>query len=387
MNNFILVHSGNRDFYQVALALHEHGYLKYLVTDDFKFRKDAPGQLAPYVKTSGMALLITFLIRFLRKGSLNSIKDNYLSKYAYQLAKKNSGNNVLAYSYYSNYVFAHLKGKKILFQLHPHPVSVRNIFLEEISIHPESRVSLSQEHELQLSDNEFKQMAGESLHADHIIVASGFTKRTLIENGIWAEKIKIVPYGVNHKVFVERKECKRNKDTLKVLFVGSLNQRKGLSYLASAIKQLQNNSCNIEFIVTGRGIIDKELVLKYGLKNVVIKLNVAREELVSIYQDADVFVFPSLCEGFGHVILEAMATGLPVIATENTAGPDIITDGYDGFIVPVRQVDALVEKLDHLYHNPDVNCTMGKRAAETARKYTWENFRKGIITVIDEFSS
>lgn len=266
-------------------------------------------------------------------------------------------------------------------------MSVRNIFLEEISIHPESRVSLSQEHELQLSDNEFNRMAGESLHADHIIVASGFTKRTLTENGIGSEKIRIVPYGVNHDIFVERKEYKRNKDTLKVLFVGSLNQRKGLSYLASAIKRLQDKSCNIEFIVTGRGIVDKELVLKYGLKNVVIRLNVSREELVNIYQEADVFVFPSLCEGFGHVILEAMATGLPVIATENTAGPDIITDGYDGFIVPVCCVDTLVEKLDHLYHNPDVNCIMGKRAAETARKYTWENFRKGIITVINEFDT
>lgn len=387
MKNFILVHSGNRDFYQVALALQEHGYLKYLVTDDFTFRKDAPSRLAPYVRTSGMAMFITFLIRFLKKGSLNSVKDNYLSKYAYQLAKKNSGNKVLAYSYYSNYVFAHFKGKKILFQLHPHPVSVRNIFLEEIRIHPESRVSLSQEHELQLPDDEFNRMAGESLQADHIIVASGFTKRTLMENGIEAEKIKIVPYGVNHTIFVERKEYKRNKDTLKVLFVGSLNQRKGLSYLAEAIKKLQDNSCNIECIVTGRGIVDKELVLKYGLKNVAIRLNVSREELVSIYQDADVFVFPSLCEGFGHVILEAMATGLPVIATKNTAGPDIITDGYDGFIVPVRHVDTLVEKLDHLYHNPAVNCAMGKHAAETAGKYTWENFRKGIITVINEFDT
>ncbi len=387
MNNFILVHSGNRDFYQVALALQEHGYLTYLVTDDFRFRKDAPAQLSPYVRTSAMAVFITLLIRFLRKGNLNNIKDNYLSKAAYQLAKKNSGSKVLAYSYYSNYVFAHFKGKKILFQLHPHPVSVRNIFLEEISIHPESRVSLLQEHELQLPEDEFNRMAAESLHADHIIVASGFTKETLIENGVGAEKIRIVPYGVNHEIFVERKEYKRSKNALKVLFVGSLNQRKGLSYLASAIKKLQDNSCNIEFIVTGRGIVDKELVFKYGLKNVVIKLNVSREELVSIYQDADVFVFPSLCEGFGHVILEAMATGLPVIATEHTAGPDIITEGYNGFIVPVRQVDALVEKLDHLYHHPDINCAMGKRAAETAKKYTWENFRKGIITVIDEFDS
>lgn len=115
MNNFILVHSGNRDFYQVALALQEHGYLKYLVTDDFKFRKDGPGQLAPYVRTSGMAMFITLLMRFLRKGNLNSVKDNVLSKYAYQLAKKNNGNKVLAYSYYSNYVFAHFKGKKYCF--------------------------------------------------------------------------------------------------------------------------------------------------------------------------------------------------------------------------------------------------------------------------------
>lgn len=387
MRNFILVHSGNRDLYQVACALQEHGYLKYLVTDDYNLRKNRPVMLKAFIKISNPALLIAFVNRFAKKGKLNKIKDLFLSRYAYKLAIKNKNLNVLAYSYYSTYVFSHFKGTKILFQLHPHPVSVKKLFLEEIDLNPASRPSLSQEHELQLTKAEFNSMANEPYNANHIIVASGFTRKTLIENGIDAEKIRIVPYGVDHTVFLQRKEYKRNKDSLKVLFVGSLNQRKGLSYIASAISELQQNKENIEFIVSGRGIIDKDLVLKHHLQNVTFKLNVSLKELISIYHSSDVFVFPSLCEGFGHVILEAMATGLPVITTENTAGPDIITDKYDGFIIPIRSVDALIEKIDFLYRNPDINIAMGKRAAETAKKYTWQNFRKGVIAALNEFEA
>ena len=72
--------------------------------------------------------------------------------------------------------------------------------------------------------------------------------------------------------------------------------------------------------------------------------NVSREELVLELQRADVFVFPSLVESFALVLLEAMSVGLPVITTSNTAGPDIMREGIDGFVGPIRDVDFLVEK-------------------------------------------
>lgn len=382
MKKVILLHAGNRDFYQVALALQENGSLHYLVTDDYRMRKQKPEELSPFVKTAPLALFFDFLTRASKKKRFNRIKDVFLSRYGYTLAKRNLDNVVFSYSYYANYIFSRFAGTKILFQLHPHPASVRKIFQEEIEINPAAAVSLSQEHELLLSEDEFAEMVKEPKRANQIIVASGFTKRTLVENGVDETKITVVPYGVDHNVFVRRKSFERKAGSMRVIFVGSLNQRKGLSYLASALRELQDKNYNIEFIVSGRGIIDKDLVLKYDLKNVSFRLNIPREELVQLYHSADLFVFPSLCEGFGHVILEAMSCGVPVLTTPNTSGPDIITGGEDGFIVPVRNVEQIVQRISELYHDPAKNIAMGVKAANTASQYTWENFRKRIIEAI-----
>jgi glycosyltransferase involved in cell wall biosynthesis len=94
------------------------------------------------------------------------------------------------------------------------------------------------------------------------------------------------------------------------------------------------------------------------------------EELPELYNRASVVVFPSLNDGFGLVILEAMACRVPVIATENTGGPDVIRDGVDGFIIPIRDVEALKERLLWLYEHRDACREMGVNA----RKRVEENF-------------
>jgi glycosyltransferase involved in cell wall biosynthesis len=88
---------------------------------------------------------------------------------------------------------------------------------------------------------------------------------------------------------------------------------------------------------------------------------------------------PTLSEGFAHVILEAMASGLPVITTGHSCGPDIITDGKEGWIIPIRSVKSLTEKLEWCMNNKKYLFDMGQSAADTASKYTWEKFRNRII--------
>jgi starch synthase len=90
--------------------------------------------------------------------------------------------------------------------------------------------------------------------------------------------------------------------------------------------------------------------------------------------EADVFVFPSLFEGFALVILEAMAAGLPVITTPNTAGPDLIEDGKEGLIVPAGDVEALRTAMESLLNNPERARAMGRAAHEKAKEYTWERY-------------
>jgi glycosyltransferase involved in cell wall biosynthesis len=112
--------------------------------------------------------------------------------------------------------------------------------------------------------------------------------------------------------------------------------------------------------------------------------NISHSELTALYRACDVFVFPSLCEGFGHVILEAMSSGLPVITTKNTAGADTIEHGKEGFLVPIRDVDLLVEYLELLCKDRQLCREIGMNARIKAEQFTYEKFRERIIAVIDE---
>jgi glycosyltransferase involved in cell wall biosynthesis len=110
--------------------------------------------------------------------------------------------------------------------------------------------------------------------------------------------------------------------------------------------------------------------------------SLAHDDLLAEMSRHDVLVFPSLHEGFGLVILEAMSQGLAVITTPHTGGPDVIREGQDGFIVPIRSADAIAEKLGLLAGDRLMLAEMKEAARETARRHTWENYRKRLVEVV-----
>jgi alpha-maltose-1-phosphate synthase len=102
-------------------------------------------------------------------------------------------------------------------------------------------------------------------------------------------------------------------------------------------------------------------------------------EVLQLMREHDVLVFPSLFEGFGLVILEAMAQGTVVIATPHTAAPDLIEDGRDGFIVPIRSSGAIATRLTALAEDRDLLAQMSEAARQKAAKCTWDEYRSGIV--------
>jgi glycosyltransferase involved in cell wall biosynthesis len=101
-------------------------------------------------------------------------------------------------------------------------------------------------------------------------------------------------------------------------------------------------------------------------------------------QQHDVLVLPSLFEGFGLVILEAMAQGLPVITTAHTAGPDVISQGVDGFIVPIRSAEAIAARLDQLASTPNLLREMKQAAQDKAKLQRWENYRESLLQMVQD---
>jgi glycosyltransferase involved in cell wall biosynthesis len=261
---------------------------------------------------------------------------------------------------------------KVLVQVHPHPAAVRKILQADLDYSEFGENSLLSEQELSSDQRRFDQLATEALIADHCIVASNFTKRTLIENGVPGQNVHVVPYGVDIGV---REVRSKRTDSFRVAFVGQMVQRKGLEYLLKAWKKLRLPKA--ELVLAGRGRIDTKLLGAFPSAFTYMK-DLSDGELEELYDSSDLFCMPSLVEGFGLVYLEALARGVPVIATPNTGAADIVEDGREGFIVPIRDIDALAQKLEWAYANRPALAEMGAAARSLAEQYSWARFRAGI---------
>ena len=106
------------------------------------------------------------------------------------------------------------------------------------------------------------------------------------------------------------------------------------------------------------------------------------EKILSTMRAHDVLVFPSLFEGFGLVLTEALSQGLPIISTNHTCAPDLITDGKEGFIVPIRDPDAIADRLTKLSEDRSLLQQMKCHALEAARAHTWSNYHDGIVAAV-----
>ena len=404
----VVVHRGSRDSYQVARGLAEAGLLETLVTDLYWPGDRGWAQaLAPLLPSSVRGLLnaryasglpssavsqcwpwgpYSFLLdkvrgaSFARRQKAQRKTDAELGRMAGALAEQ-TGAKLLSYSYYGYHAFSRYCRTGMLFQVHPHPVSVRRILSEELAAHPDCRSSLEKEWELALPEEDFERLSAEADMADKLLCASSFTRRTLIENGASPALIDVIPYGVDSERY--RPAIRRPRSgPFRLLFVGTINQRKGIKYLLEALKQL--GSAAVELTVCGRVVDDLRIFQGFG-PNVQVKASVSFPELLRAYQEADLFVFPSVVEGFAQVLLEALACGLPILSTTHTAAPDLIEDGIQGFVVEPRRPDLLAERIDWAATHRNEMEEMRVAARRRAEHFTWERFRQGIVRSVESY--
>jgi glycosyltransferase involved in cell wall biosynthesis len=213
--------------------------------------------------------------------------------------------------------------------------------------------------------------------ADAVVVASSFTKRTIEMAPNCSAPIHVVPYGAPVSIPAVPEE--RRGDKLRVFFAGSLGQRKGLSYLLEAVKMLAGR---VELTLLGTKGSDACAPLNEALKRHRWIPTLPHDEVLREMTRHDVFVFPSLFEGFGLVLLEAMAQGLPIITTEHTAGPDLIENGREGFIVPIRSAQAIAEKLDLLAGDSHLLSAMKIAAITAATRRSWETHHSQLSAIV-----
>lgn len=209
--------------------------------------------------------------------------------------------------------------------------------------------------------------------SDYISVPSDFVKKTFIEKGFNEKKIVKIPYGVNLNSFY-RKKNKLNDKKFSVVYIGASSVRKGIYYLLKAFTELNLN--NSELLIVGK--IDKEIIpilKKFENFNIKYFGSKKQNDLNDFYNRADIYVTCSIEEGLSMVQAQAMACGLPVICTTNTGGDEILDDGKSGFVLPIRKVEKLKEKLIYFYENRNMISIMGNNAYEKAtHSLSWSNY-------------
>jgi glycosyltransferase involved in cell wall biosynthesis len=203
--------------------------------------------------------------------------------------------------------------------------------------------------------------------ADYVQVPSEFVKKSFLDKGFPEEKLICLPFGVDLDRYVQ---APHEDPVFRLLFIGRIGLRKGVHYLLDAWRKLRLPKS--ELVLAGNieprfGRVLEEYESLEGLVLPGFVKNPAK-----LYASSSAFIFPSLEEGSALVTYEAMASGLPVITTFNSGS--IVRDGKDGFIVPIRDVDAICASIEKLHRNRELAGKMGAGAREYVTQYTWEHY-------------
>ena len=265
-----------------------------------------------------------------------------------------------------------------------HVVAAKKILGEEAKLHPEwahtiDNLLFPAKYEQRLEEEPFL--------AKKVIVASKFTQNTLIQTGINKSKIIYLPLGFDlaNIPYNENRFNSIKNRPLKLLFVGTVTQRKGIKYLLNAMRIL--NSKDIELHIIG-GIQGNETALKKYSKEFCYHPPISQQELFSQYAEYDAMVLPTIFEGFGLVIVEAMAAGLPVITTPHTIGPDFITHKKNGYIVPIRDTQSIVNAIESIRAlNDDDFFEMKREARKASLTYSWNVYQQKLKVLIDDLQN
>ena len=242
---------------------------------------------------------------------------------------------------------------------------------EEAQLQPDFADSLP----LDVPERFLAQCAEEALLADVVLAGSPFVKDTMVHHGVESSRVEVIPYGADIERF---KPAKREKDDrFRLLFVGQLSQRKGIKYLLEAVAAL--TVPRLELMLVG-GVVGSGHGLAAYREHFTHVSNVPHHDVHRYFQQADVFVYPSLYEGSAIAIYEALASGLPVITTPNSGS--MVRDGVEGFIVPIRDVEALKEKILLLYEDRELRETMGTNARKRAEEFTWAGYRRKVGSLL-----
>ena len=219
--------------------------------------------------------------------------------------------------------------------------------------------------------------------AAYVVVFSEEQKETVtIRYGIASIKVKVIPNGVEEKFYYDKLRLLHKK--VRLLFVGRLSFQKNLPLL---LKALEDISEQFDTTLVGDGELKvelKQLAKELNLKNVTFVGRVEGESLLKYYKQSDVFVLPSEREGMPLVLLEAMAMGLPIIATDVIGSRDVVKSGNNGFLVPFGDTAAFRSALLKIKSDEVLYKRLSLASRKMANQYPWQKISRQLEKLYQE---
>ncbi|HTE24061.1 glycosyltransferase family 4 protein [Flavitalea sp.] len=406
-HSIILSHSGKQHSYYVAKALLDLGYLQKFYTSSYISSKWLQGLIN--------SLDLTFWSRRFESGLGGQYVDsNWKYEIGELVARKLNSNSKAVnelvykrdvsfdrdiskrllrkkYECFWGFQGSSLESIKIANQMNAHSICemtiahlpyAQRVLNEEAKLHPEWEDSIDF---TSFPVHYEKRLIEEPYEAKSVIAISDFLKKTLVEGGIEPAKIKVIPLGFDISAirYVPETVSLKNRP-LRLLYAGRITQRKGMKYLLEAIKSFSVRDVELHIIgnIHGTGNAFNQYKEFYHFKP-----GVTQQVLFGMYSKYDALVFPSVLEGFGLVTVEAMGAGLPVITTPNTNATELVVNGENGFVIPIRDTEAIIHAIRTMRNLTDEKyISMRACARATALKYTWDVHRLKISEMLTELN-
>lgn len=258
------------------------------------------------------------------------------------------------------------RGMLIVLEAISHPFNMR------VQQKEYRRLGLPEPEGWQYIDDNIAFFAEETRMADVVLAASEYVKSGLMELGVPESKIAVVPYGLDAGFYAEAPAPTPGR----ILSVGTIDPHKGIAYLAEAARMLREQKFHCEICAVGP-IDSPELKTNPAFEGPNYVGQVPREEVKQEFARADVFVFPTLTDGFGIVLLEALFAGLPIICTRNCG--DVVRDGVNGRIVPSHDSKALAEAICEIVGNRKLRKSMSQEALAMREQFSLSAYGQRLL--------
>jgi hypothetical protein len=252
--------------------------------------------------------------------------------------------------------------------------TARRLLREEAARWPEWEPTLGATRD---SDEKMARKTEELELAEKVICPSEFVLESVPAGA--RERCVLAPFGSPLYGGRQRMERSQRAGPLRVLFAGSMSQRKGLADLFEAMKLLRRG--DIQLVVMGAAIAPMEFYRKQ-YEGFVYEAPRSRERVLELMASCDVLALPSIVEGRALVQQEAMSRGLPLIATRNAGGEDLVVEGETGFLVKIRAPAEIAERIARLADDRALLGAMSEAAMRKAAEYTWEAYAATISAVL-----